>query len=150
AEGKPIRSFRVHESAPAHLSFSPDGRLLAAGGNAQLQLWEVATGEQVRKVGEAVGDRRWDQLTPFAFAPDGKLLASGGKDNEVILWETGTGKEVRKLRGHTRPVTCLAFSPDGRSLVSGSDDTTVLLWSLVGEIAPRPQLPRKPKPEDLE
>ena len=31
----------------------------------------------------------------LAFSPDGKLLATAGFDNEVKIWDFGTGKELR-------------------------------------------------------
>src|SRR5262249_20565826 len=34
------------------------------------------------------------------FAPDGKSLASCGNDGIVRLWQTATGKEIRRFEGH--------------------------------------------------
>ena len=64
------------------------------------------------------------------FAPDGRSLASGSWDKTIRLWDLASGKELRRLEGHTDPVTSVAFAPDGRSLASGSDDNTIRLWDL--------------------
>ncbi|MDP2854738.1 MAG: caspase family protein, partial [Smithellaceae bacterium] len=65
-----------------------------------------------------------------AFSPDGKYAASGGMDNNVKLWSTETGREIRTLQGHTSYIYFVTFSPDGRFLVSTSHDATVRLWEV--------------------
>jgi len=109
------------------VAFSPDGKTVASASNNGLrgciQLQDVATGKS-RVLG--------DQNSPFsvAFAPDGKLLASGNLDQTIQLFETASGKEIRALRGHEGPVTCLAFAPDGKILASGGEDSKVRLWEV--------------------
>jgi sterol desaturase/sphingolipid hydroxylase (fatty acid hydroxylase superfamily) len=59
---------------------------------------------------------------------DGNWAVSGNEDGTVKVWDAGTGKEVRTLKGHARAVRGVAISADGRSLVSGSYDKTVKVW----------------------
>jgi WD40 repeat protein len=70
-----------------------------------------------------------------AFSPDGKMFASAGWDGVVIVWETATGKTIRRLSDHSNSVQAVAFSPDGRYLVSGGQEGKVLLWDIQQDFA---------------
>jgi WD40 repeat protein len=61
------------------------------------------------------------------FSPDSRTLATGIEDGSVLLWEVGTGKLLRSLKGRRGPVSHLAYSDDGRLLVSESSDGTALV-----------------------
>jgi WD40 repeat protein/uncharacterized caspase-like protein len=64
------------------------------------------------------------------FSPDGSLIATGGYDNAVRLWDPGTGKLIREMKGHGAAIWVLTFSPDGLHLLSGSADKTARLWDV--------------------
>jgi WD40 repeat protein len=46
----------------------------------------------------------------------------------VKVSDTGSGKELLSLTGHTGNVFCVAFAPHGNRLASGSSDGTARLW----------------------
>jgi WD40 repeat protein len=69
-------------------------------------------------------------VSALAFTRDGNTLISASGDNLIRLWDPATGKERRRLEGHTAAVLSLALAPDGKRLASGGADRTVRLWDL--------------------
>ena len=70
------------------LAFSPDGKTIAlSGSGSRIQLWDVVTGDILKKFGPADGSGL------LCYTPDGKYLASARKD-DVHLWDLATGKEI--------------------------------------------------------
>ena len=109
------------------LAFSPDGKILGAGSDADVWLWDVRTGQRRSTLS---GQER--VVTCVAFRPDGKTVAAGGADGTVKLWDVAGGKARITLRGHPGPVHAVAFSPDGRTLVTGSEDDRIRFWDADG------------------
>src|SRR4030095_8161202 len=55
----------------------------------------------------------------LGISPDGTRLVSGG-DNDVVIWDVATGREVHRLIGHTNRVTAVRFGPDAQTVISFS------------------------------
>jgi WD40 repeat protein len=106
------------------IAFSPDEKMLLAGGSRGVRAWDVATGKE-RPALPALRDWR---SGPVRFSPNGRLLAVGGSDGTIRLVDVTTGKRLRDLVGHEGRVLSLDFAPDGKTLASGGDDHTLRLW----------------------
>jgi WD40 repeat protein len=63
-----------------------------------------------------------------AFSPDGRCMLTCSPDTTPILWDTSTGRIVRRFESHAKAVFAVAFSPDGRFVLTGSEDKTAILW----------------------
>jgi WD40 repeat protein len=64
----------------------------------------------------------------LAVTADGGVVISGARDCTARLWDPGSGKEIRALLGHERPVTAVAITPDGRVAASGDEGGVVRAW----------------------
>ncbi len=125
------------------VAFSPSGRLLAVrefapGGKQRVSLWEVASGQMVRRwallPGERLGfNHAYEKVV--TFSPDGRVLATDAYRGAVHFWDVATGRLLSVLSGQGGPIAALAFAPDGKTLAAGNADTTVLLWD-VGALRP--------------
>jgi len=121
AEGEPVRVLRSHAGWVSALAWSPDGKLLASGGDdGAVRLWDSATGKELRVLrGPA------HAVTALAFSPDGKRLVAGHWDGTLRAWDPAEGKPLSARRAHEEAVVALAWSPDGKELASGSADDTL-------------------------
>ncbi|MBY0527873.1 MAG: sigma-70 family RNA polymerase sigma factor [Gemmataceae bacterium] len=108
------------------LAFSPDATVLAAEQNETLFVWDVATGQLLRRRDEPTG-----RVLAVAFSPDGRTIALGHEYGPIVLWDATTGKE-RKLVTPQRQMSAysLTFSPDGKTLAQGGGDNMLHLWDL--------------------
>jgi RNA polymerase sigma factor (sigma-70 family) len=110
SSGKRLRSFRgtFHQ----YCSLAPDGKTLAAGGDAYIHLWNVATGEPLYQGHDS-------QVNGLVFAPDGKKLISTG-NSTIHVWQSVSGKHLRTLEMAYSPV----LSADGRVAVDRNREGT--------------------------
>jgi WD40 repeat protein len=111
-----------------HLAFSPNGRLLASGGESnQAQLWDVADGSLLYSLEHA----HW--IAGLTFSADGKNLISASEDGRIRLWQANIGSVIRtfeqpdSINDWTRS---LAISPDGEVLAEGTGQGNINLWQI--------------------
>jgi WD40 repeat protein len=119
------------------LVFSPDGRLVAAGG---LHSVEIRERSNLRWRRTVTGSFQIPSC--LAFSRDNKLLAVGDTAGCMALFDLDEGRN-RFVRprlssphpidghgnyGHGRGITTLVFTSDGERLVSRADDYSVKVW----------------------
>jgi WD40 repeat protein len=106
------------------MALAPDGRTVAAASRDQtVRLWNVATGQELRRLPGHEGSLRY-----VAFSSDGTMLATIGNPPGVVhLWDAATGKELRQLQG-TIQLGPLAISPDGRFVAADNANHVIMLW----------------------
>jgi WD40 repeat protein len=119
------------------LSFTPNGRYLAAGTRYGVTKVWAATAVDVKEVASLKGKHTGD-VWGVAFGAGGMLLAAAdgdwNKPSDVVLWDTTTWKEKARLK-HTNEVLCVAFHPTKPLVAAGAWDKTVRVWD-VSEFVP--------------
>ncbi len=115
---------------PTSISFSPDGKLIAAAdsslADAAIRLWNLDSG-----VAEVLGHCK-RQITSVVFSPNGVNVATGSWDETVCLWNVHT-KRTKVLASDCSCVSCVAFVPLGDEVAACSLDSKIRIWNLVNE-----------------
>ena len=114
------------DSSQFALACSPDGRLLASSGSANVEIWDTSDWANLATLTGATGHTH--TVLCLTFSSNGRLLASGGFDWNICVWDVNSGDQLNRIKGHSNAVTCVKFSQDGRRLISGSQDGTVRFW----------------------
>ena len=118
------------------VAFSPNGRILATGGEGIVILWDTDSGKSLQTL-----EVPSNHIHSLAFSPDGQMLAAGGNDgNAIRLWDSNSWEELRTLEMPIISVRSLAFSPDGSLFAAtghslnqywhSGDDGIVILWDV--------------------
>ncbi|KAH6642526.1 WD domain-containing protein [Boeremia exigua] len=114
----------AHETSIDAVHFDSDG-----------DLWTASADKTAKCLSRG---RQWEEDSAFehpdfvrdvAVDEDGGWVATACRDEEVRVWEKGSGKLHHVFSGHFEEVTGLILLP-GQKLISVSIDATVRQWSL--------------------
>lgn len=113
------------------ISFSVDGKVLAATDGDSVTLWDTATWHRLR----TFATNNCDTISSIFFSPDNRTIVTGYNDNFIALWDSMSGNRIKILAPeYDGRIDNIFFSPDGRKLFTNSDE---------------PVPPPPPPPDDL-
>jgi RNA polymerase sigma factor (sigma-70 family) len=140
--GQEIRSLDLSKTNDSGwtLAVSPDGKRIAALVEPMvLYLWNAVTGEEISRI--SLSSRYHEGRCCLCFSPDSQnlacfvsgLYAMGGANlRETVIFETGTGKEIRRW-GNVGSVAGMTYSPDGKTLAHSCGDVIDLRDAQTGK-----------------
>ena len=122
---RPLRSDPGNQGPIRGLACSPAAnRYFSAGTDRTVRVWDLATGKQLHSWGPVPNDI----ACLVADTKGEQVLTAQGVG--IRIWEASTGREVRRLLGHSDAIRDLALSADGKLVLSGGDDRIARLWDL--------------------
>lgn len=139
----PVAAWEVSAMKINCIAFSPDGQLLAVGGeDGSLTIMDYI-GERVIDVFRSY----YGGITCVTWSPDGRYVLTGSQDDLVSIWSLADHALVARCQGHHSWVTDVKFDPwrcDERNYRFGSvgEDCRLLLWDFSVGMLGRPKAVR--------
>ncbi|PKS06320.1 hypothetical protein jhhlp_007068 [Lomentospora prolificans] len=121
---KPVARLHGHQKQVNHVTFSPDGTLIAsAAWDNHTKIWSARDGRFINTLRGHVAP-----VYQCAFSADSRLLVTASKDTTLKVWSMASFKLASDLPGHQDEVYAVDWSPDGQLVGSGGKDKAVRLW----------------------
>ncbi|KAJ1863117.1 ribosome assembly [Coemansia sp. RSA 989] len=121
---KPVARLTGHQKVVNHVSFSPDGRLLASASfDNSVKLWDGKTGKFIASLRGHVA-----AVYQVCWSADSRMLLSASKDSTLKIWDLRSKKLKLELPGHADEVFAVDWSPGGDRVASGGKDRVLKIW----------------------
>jgi WD40 repeat protein len=123
--GQPIRA--IDAGFVSSVGFSPDGRVIAAGGfHNSVTLWDAASGKMIRNITWSSRNRHLVAYNGvFFFSAEGKTISTAsGADSIIRVWDIASGRLVRRFRAS---FFGSEFIRNGRIAISAGADGRITL-----------------------
>ncbi len=121
--GKPVYSDDMGVAFTG--AFGSDTTMVLGGLEGTVAFVDFAAQETLRH--KASGHT--DTVLTAVYSPQGNRVATGSRDNEVRLWDGGTGTAIgRPITGPRASVVNSVFSADGKQMAIGTLDNEVWVW----------------------
>lgn len=117
------RTIQADKGRLFSLVVAPGGRLVTAGGESDLKVWDLAEAKQVRSLKGHEGG-----VFAVAVSTSGRVAVSGGQDGRVRIWNLDKGSLLGAMDGHEGIIQGVAISRDGRRVASAGADRTARIW----------------------
>ncbi|EPS64327.1 hypothetical protein M569_10454 [Genlisea aurea] len=118
-----LEELKGHDAQVSIVRMLSGERVLTAGHDGTVKMWDVRTDTCVATVGccsSAILCMEYDDSTG--------ILAAGGRDSTAHLWDIRAGRQMHKLSGHSKWIRSIRMAGD--TLITGSDDWTARIWSV--------------------
>jgi serine/threonine protein kinase/WD40 repeat protein len=126
--GKPSHTLLGHKSYVYAVEFGADGRLISAGRDQTIRIWDLASGGNP---GGPVSVSDVDfPVRVLAAHPADESVAVGCADGTVRLCRPPRWEDAVVLVGHVHGITSACFDGTGRYLLTASMDGTARVWDL--------------------
>lgn len=109
--------------------FEPNhGLELFSGASTRLTVYSVPDMEKIKSMSKSA-----DVIYGIDFRSDGKLFALCNTAGNIQVFDSGSKKLIRNLKGHKGPARKIKFSPNKTNLFSISDDKSFKVWDIPTE-----------------
>lgn len=125
---EPVRILQTGDSS-IRIRVSPDGRqILAVGANGKLI--DANDGRTVQEYKTGVPGKELDYVTDATFLDDGKRFVTTSWFDDVMVWETQTGKLLNRLNVGYSTDDVIQISPNGKYLLAGGENKNIMLFDV--------------------
>lgn len=114
----------MHTASTWELDVDADNRYMVTGANDKtVRVWDLINRRLLRTLRPPIGEGKEGAIGALAISPDGRAVACGGRTGcswegtcSVYIFETQSGKLIRRIKGFAGPIKHIDYSRQGRYL----------------------------------